>query len=311
LKVQSKDISAKRINFSGEISPFSGKARDVSGAMRLLVFYWRYLFRFLDYYWRARTRYDVHSPFVHAFVESVLEGERRQAAFARMKTRRAALLRENGWIDRRDHGAGSRAAPGERRRVRSLARYNSVSAAVGGYLFHTARFVGASNILELGTSLGISTGYLALAESEALIVTIEGCPQTAAIARRNFQAWGLEKVALQVGSFERELPGALARASAWDLVFLDGDHRQGASLRYFDACLEKMNRSGVFIIADIHWSKEMSEAWRRLREREEVCLSIDLFDCGLLFFKPRARHKEHYTLIRARHKPWLLGWRLF
>ena len=41
----------------------------------------------------------------------------------------------------------------------------------------------------------------------------------------------------------------------------------------------------MVILDDIHWSKEMNQAWKTIKARPEISISIDLFEAGVLFFK--------------------------
>ena len=53
-------------------------------------------------------------------------------------------------------------------------------------LSNMAAEFGKPLIIELGTSLGISTMYLAASCPDTTVCTIEGCPSTAAIAQAEF-----------------------------------------------------------------------------------------------------------------------------
>ena len=46
---------------------------------------------------------------------------------------------------------------------------------------------GSSTILELGTSFGITTSYLAAANQNGFVITMEGAPEIAKQAERHFQ----------------------------------------------------------------------------------------------------------------------------
>ena len=52
---------------------------------------------------------------------------------------------------------------------------------------------------------------------------------------------------------------------------------------------------GILIIADIHWSKEMQQAWDTIKNHYQVTLSIDIYQMGIVFFNPEIR-KQDYIL---------------
>lgn len=275
--------------------------------MKLFKFYLGFLWRFLRYYWQAATKYDVHSPFVADFVEYVLEDRREFYAFSDIREVRESLLHDRRPIRITDYGAGSQARPEKVRTIKSIARFGAVSPATGRLIFSIARHYQAKNILELGTSLGLSTLYLASPNSSSEIITIEGCPETAAVAEHHFQTLHQKNIESLVGPFRERLPEALSRIDTLDLLFLDGDHRRGASLEYFEQCLAKAHNDSVFVIADIHWSPQMERAWNAIRRHPRVRISIDLFHLGVLFFRREHQQPEHFTLIQARYKPWHMG----
>jgi predicted O-methyltransferase YrrM len=80
-----------------------------------------------------------------------------------------------------------------------------------------------------------------------------------------------------------------------DLVFFDGNHQKVPTLDYFHHCLTKAHENSIFIFDDIHWSSEMDEAWQQIQGHEQVSLTIDLFQFGLVFFR-KGIAKQHFTL---------------
>jgi len=58
---------------------------------------------------------------------------------------------------------------------------------------------------------------------------------------------------------------------------------------------EKLHANSIVIIGDIHWSKGMEKAWEEIRLMEEVRLSLDFFECGVLLFTENL-DPQHYVL---------------
>lgn len=275
--------------------------------MNWIFIHLRLVWKYLQYYGRAKTRYGLHSPFVYELVEKTVEDSRIFYAFPIIESLRRLLLRDDTLVNITDYGAGSKVEDASQRKVSSLARHSAVSPATGRLLFRLVHFLKPSTLLELGTSLGISTAYQAAAALRSTMITIEGCPETAALARQHFQQQNLLNVHLLTGAFREKLPEALRALKKLDYLYLDGDHRHGASLEYFEQCLPYAHAGSVFVIADIHWSGEMEDAWREMRRHPRVGLSVDLFHLGLLFFREEQREKEHFTVIKASKKPWRMG----
>ncbi len=284
-----------------------GKIQTRQGIMRLFKFYIRYLWRFLNFYTKSSTIYDIHSPFVASFVRFVFLDDRVYYSFRGIEMLRALLLKNKYRIRIMDFGAGSRANPAQWREVRNIVRYGAVPARVGRLLFRAVLFVRPGNVLEMGTSLGISTLYLRLAGARKPFITMEGCPDTAAEARNNLVRMGCGDVEVVVGPFSRMLPEVLRRYEQLDFLYLDGDHREGSSYAYFLSCLEKAGPQSVFVIADIHWSDEMEAAWARMQAHPRVCASLDNFHLGFLFFDRSIRSPVHFRYVPWYYKPWHSG----
>jgi predicted O-methyltransferase YrrM len=140
-------------------------------------------------------------------------------------------------------------------------------------------------MLKLGTSLGISTAYLAMGNPHGQVTTIEGCPETAAAAANNFRILGLANIRQETGPFEEILPGLLGNLGNVDLFFIDGNHRKQPSLQYFHQCLQHIHDDSILILDDIHGSGEMEQAWDEIKQHPSVTLTIDLFRMGLVFFR--------------------------
>ncbi|MBK8348458.1 MAG: hypothetical protein IPL08_12850 [Saprospiraceae bacterium] len=85
-------------------------------------------------------------------------------------------------------------------------------------LFNLANHYACHSILELGTSLGISSAYLASANHTSEIVTMEGDPNIAAVATDVHQTLGLKNIQIVTGIFENTLSKTLDHFEHLDLV---------------------------------------------------------------------------------------------
>ena len=163
-------------------------------------------------------------------------------------------------------------------------------------MFRIARYYRAGNILELGTSLGITSSYLACSHENASLDTMEGAPGIAAIAKNNFENLGLKRIKVHTGNFDETLQPLLSEIIQIDLAFIDGNHRCEPTVRYFRQLVPVCHNDTVLIFDDIHWSKEMDQAWAEIKKDERVMLTIDLFFIGLVFFKKEFKVKQDFTI---------------
>ncbi|OJW61299.1 MAG: SAM-dependent methyltransferase [Sphingobacteriales bacterium 50-39] len=252
--------------------------------------------KYIRYYLTAKNGrgHGVHSPFVYDFIRNVLNDRRRPAVWDRIELLRAQLLKDETWLEVEDMGAGSSVAKGRQRQVREIARHAAKPAKLGQLLFRIARYYQRERVVELGTSLGLSTAYLG--SGAASVWTIEGASAIAAVAARNFQDLGLGGVELVVGNFDELLDGVLDRAGSVDLAFIDGNHRLEPTLRYFHALMERCAPGAILIFDDIHWSEEMEEAWGKIQRDPRVYMTIDLFFIGLVVFREEFKVKQHFSI---------------
>lgn len=263
-----------------------------------------YQFRaFLRFYWSAVTRYQLHSPFVFGLANAVLEDRRWYYAFRDVEQLRERMLSGDEVIEVEDFGAG-RSRGQKRRSLRHIVRQAGSDARQGRRLFRLAQWLAPKTMLELGSSVGISTMYLASGARNARFLSLEGCPQTAEVARANLSWLRLGQAEIRTGTFEQTLLPALQSLQSVDLVYLDGNHRLEPTLQYFETCLQFAGTHTVFVLDDIHWSPEMYTAWQRIRQHQRVTLSIDFFDFALAFVNPDFREKQHWNIVPAKWKIW-------
>jgi predicted O-methyltransferase YrrM len=255
--------------------------------------------KYLRYLWQASSGrgHGVHSPFVYDFVEQVLNARHQPAAFARIEAHRRHLLASRDILEVEDFGAGSAFGQLQRRSVGSIARHAAKAAKFGRLLYRIAEHYRCGQVLELGTSLGISTAYMASAPGVARVLTLEGAPAVARAAGEGFSTLGLQQVEQILGNFDDTLGEALLRMPAPDLVFVDGNHRKEPTLRYFRECLAAAHEDTILLFDDIHWSAGMESAWAEIKADPEVRCTIDLFFVGIVLLR-KAFHEQQHFVIR-------------
>lgn len=254
-----------------------------------------FIYDFLKHRLTAKSRHGTHSPFVYKLVDEVIYDFNSKTDYKNIEKQRKKLFNDESLITVTDLGAGSHLNKNRTKKVKDIAKNALKSPALAQLIYRLAKDSHPSGIIELGTCLGITTAYLSKACPDAKIVTIEGCPETAKVAHRNFQDLGLENVELQVGNFDVLLPKVIADREKLDFVYIDGNHRKDATLNYFKWCLPKVNEGSLLIFDDIYWSKGMKEAWAEIKNHPDVTVTIDLFWIGLVYFR-KGQVKEHFKI---------------
>jgi predicted O-methyltransferase YrrM len=253
--------------------------------------------RFIRHRIRAKSKFDLHSPFVYRIYSQILTDKSVYDEFRSIEKLRYRLLKDQGYIEISDLGAGSGDFLWDHRiiPVKRVVKRFCVKPSYGQLLFRIARHFRPAVMLELGTFLGMGTIYLAMGNPQGQITTIEGCQETAAVARKNFELLGLSNVSQVTGSFEDILPGLLQKLGKVDLIFINGNHLEKPFLQYFYQYLQHIRDDSVLILDDIHGSDEREEAWKEIRNHPSVTITLDLFRMGLVFFK-EGQSKEDFIL---------------
>ncbi|HEY0975893.1 MAG TPA: class I SAM-dependent methyltransferase [Flavobacteriales bacterium] len=250
--------------------------------------------QYLRHRLQAGDRHDVHSPFIFRLVNEVLRKDDPQP-YRTIEALRERLLRSDREITVTDHGAGSLVLKGRERRVADIARTALKSPRRARQLTGLVRFTGARTILELGTSLGLTTLHLAQADPQGHVITLEGCPATHELALENFRTIGATNITAVQGRFADRLPEVLRNHPRIDLAFLDGHHERAATGDLFHRLLPHLHGNSLLVFDDIHWSPGMHAAWEEVKAHPQVTVTVDLFDMGLVFFHS-GQAKEHFRL---------------
>jgi predicted O-methyltransferase YrrM len=229
--------------------------------------------------------HGINSPFVFDVVNRVFRNKTDPAVVFTIEKVRKRLIRDKRIIDVEDLGTGSDNKGNNLKTVSDIARYSAVPEKYGILLANMATEFGKPLIIEFGTSLGISTMYLAATSIDTSVFSIEGCPAIADIADKNFKEAGLKNIKLNVGSFEDCIPDIINQGIKPGVVFIDGNHRKKAVLEYFEKMAEISDNNTVIIIDDITYSREMEEAWNEIKHFGNVSLTIDIFRMGFAFFR--------------------------
>lgn len=240
--------------------------------------------------------HGMHSPFVFEFITKVLNDKTNYPEYEKVEALRDQLLNDHTILDVEDFGAGSMMDKKNRRSISSIAKNAAKPKKFGQLLFRMIKYYQPKTILELGTSLGITTAYLSLAKPDAGLTTMEGSTEIAGVAKRNFKNLEIRNIEIIEGNFDHTLSSLITHHSYVDFAFIDGNHRQEPTLRYFQQLLAKTNNDSILVFDDIHWSGEMEAAWETIKNNLAVTCSIDLFFTGIVFFRKEFKEKQHFAI---------------
>ncbi len=158
----------------------------------------------------------------------------------------------------------------------SSQRTRNVERETGHWLALLVRATNARQLLEIGSSNGVSTIWLAAAarQNGGRVTGTEILPERAADANRNLTDAGLDGVARVMAGDARATVASLS--GPFDLVFIDAE--KDDYVDHLEAVVESV-RPGGLILADNVISHDLSAYQAVLRERgdvETVTIPIDL-----------------------------------
>ncbi len=250
---------------------------------------------YLKYILKAGNAHGLHSPFVYELYVSEISKQKTYYHFNFIERLRNNLLVSDKTIQLTDLGAGNNGHIKKERQIKAIAYSSLSNKKTCELLFKLVNKFEPKNIIEIGTSLGVSTIYMALANSKSSLYTLEGAEEVMAIAKEQFQFSKTKNIYPILGNFNQTLQPLVDSLSSVDLVFFDGNHQYKPTIQYFECCLAKATENTIFVFDDIYWSTEMKKAWDEISARPEVTISIDLYDLGIIFFRNN-QEKQHFVL---------------
>ena len=251
---------------------------------------------FLKYQLTSKSRHAIHSPFVYDLIENVISDNKKFYAFQDVEKVRTELLSNNNKIFVEDFGTKGREGNYQNeRKISSIANAYAIKPKYGRLLFRLVNYFKPACMIELGTSLGISTMYQSYGALNSRFYTLEGCNNSQNIAKNNFHKAGLKNISAVCGEFDKTLPQVLSTITQLNYAFIDGNHAKDPTLKYFHLLMEKSNDNTILVFDDIHWSQGMDEAWKTIKNHPKINVTIDLFALGIAFLRPE-QSKEHFVI---------------
>ena len=245
---------------------------------------------YLKYVLRARNEHGLHSPFLFELYNEVFKSPKQFYCFKDLETKRAQLKKDHRRISVSDFGAGSKYRAGNERAISHIAKQSLKSKKYAQLLFRLGHHLKAKRVLELGTSLGLSTSYLALSNSKTEVVSIEACPNIHREAKEIFKHFKIENVKAINATFQDALPDLKGR---FDIIFIDGHHDGAACLTYLEALKKHLSQEAFVVVDDIRWSQGMFEAWLKMKQDPFFQVKLDVFELGILIRRPQQANAYH------------------
>ena len=250
---------------------------------------------YLKFLYNSKNQHGVHSPFVFNLLTKCFYDKKKYPEYTVLKNFRKSLLADKNLIEVTDFGAGSKVFKSNKRQIAKIAKTAGISPKRAELLFRITNYFQPSTILEIGTSLGLATTALSLGNKTSKITSLEGCPNTLHQCQLQLHKFNFNNIECINTEFSSYLKNFQLPASNFQLIYFDGNHSKQATLHYFELLLPTITNETLWIFDDIHWSKEMEEAWKTIQQHPKVTVTIDTFQWGIVFFR-KEQPKEHFVI---------------
>jgi len=224
---------------------------------------------------RYRKGYGVHSPFIYNLITKVIEEKTPYYVFDDIENFRNELLSNENPL-------------------KTLTAQETQHKNYGALLFRLVNFFKCSNILQIGSSTGVMSLYLALPLRKSCeCYALEERPNVLKYVQIFAENYSLKNLHLLEGDYAENLLKLKPENASFDFIFINtkGDsEKTNEALRLIETFIYQ---NTVMIIDNIRRSKAMKKIWQETKNRPDVRLTIDLFSLGLVFFNTQL-YKQHH-----------------
>ena len=149
------------------------------------------LLNYLRFYFKASTKYQVHSPFVYEFIENILEDKRQYYFFKTIEQFRKLIGKDSQPIGNK-----------QRKTVGALASMKGIDKATGQLLFRLVHHYKPSSALLIGTFPGIAALYQSTPSYKMQISALESDSAIEQPLQRYIKEIGAKNIHLQFGELD-------------------------------------------------------------------------------------------------------------
>lgn len=229
------------------------------------------LYRFLRY----RKGFGVHSPFAFSFITKVIDERYGYYAYNDIELIRRQLVHRNCPMLKTD-----------------------IKRSHGELLFRIVNYFKPERLIQIGTSAGIGSLYMTAPSSRLNYLLLDSDDNNA-----EQTIWSLRKfnpkassVSVIAGDYLKTLPAALSKMSAVDFLFFNSAKDKEKNMIYLDEAIKYVQSDTVFFIEGIRSNREMRQLWKNICLREDVSVTFDLYNVGVVFFNKKL-HKQNYIVF--------------
>ena len=247
----------------------------------------------LNFLLKSSNQHGIHSPFVYDLITKCFYDKTSFSAYHNLKVLRNELTHNQDLVKIKHYSEASKVFQSNHQKISTIVKGEGSSYKKQKQLYRITNYFKPKNVLELGTSVGLGSAAMAIASNNSIIKTVEVNKNISDIAKKVFKSYQLKNIQIDTSSFKDFFKKS--NYENLDLVYLDGTCDKESTIENFNSLLKHSHNESVFIINNIYWSKEMTEAWNIIKKQKEITVSIDTFYWGFLFFR-KEQPKQHFTI---------------
>jgi predicted O-methyltransferase YrrM len=259
---------------------------------------WR-AFEFFKFFLKAQLPEKISDSDLNIFLTDILNFDEEIRGNKKVELVRNESKKDKSELKFFEFGAGERFEG--TKRINSILSKSVSSEIKCKTLQNISKKTGNGEIIEIGSSLGFVSAYLGIGSPDKKVYTFEGNSSIVKYAESFHKNMEINNIHVIEGDFENTLDRHLDNLNEISFAFIDGNHRENATIRYFEKILNKCNDNSIIVIDDIYWSLGMKKAWNKIKQYPGVSSSIDLFQVGIVMLNPR--FKGNYRVIKSRINP--------
>ncbi len=241
-------------------------------------------YRQLQFYRKALDSkgHGTHSPFVYTFITEVLNDDRFFYAYEDIGVLKKQLLKDKTRVNYK----GKETSVGELAKQSLLDKYNQL-------LFRIVSYYEPKNIVEIGTSLGLSTAYLASPDASIKVFSTEENVELASIAKQNIEELSLANIQIKP-SAGNWFSHTQKQEKQYGLIFINQTDED--LFQVFLKLSALINENTIVVFREINQDLETSKSWDLIKSSLSTTISIELFQLGLVFFRKEQLKKQHFAI---------------
>lgn len=244
----------------------------------------RYLFQS-----KHRRGYGVHSPSVFRLITLVIEERLPYYSYFLIEKIRYLSNRKGVDVFLSEEGELF-----EKNKV-CLAKWGQLGIAYDQILFRLVNYYKPKTIVELGTTMGFSTLYLATPNSQAHVITLSEKKEISDLAKNNFKKSSVCNILLKEGGIESNFRKLIQEQVQFDFLSINCTMLPRGFYSYCNTLLQTGSFGGVIVINEPYFWESNRDDLKKIKLHDQVRVVIDLFHIVILILDSNLQ-KEEFVL---------------